>query len=183
MVGKRALFFTTRLPSGTASAGIIETGFFKRLIIGAASVFSGGVAKQDWGTYSVWVVTAGGKHIYYKSTKQYTVFSDSRRAVQEPVGDGDRGSGPAAIPNNPRFTGLVSRFPGQYHVLYYSTAVMNPDPDKKGLRARMARLLKGTDAVAAAVTFTETGFDASILAPYSSGEARSRPCGARGAYR
>jgi hypothetical protein len=169
MVGKRAIFFATSLPSGTASAWIIETGFFKRLVIGAASIFSGGVAKEDWGTYSVWVVTAGGKHIYYKSTKQYTVFSDSAELFKSQW-EIVSGSGSAAITINPRFTGLLSRLPGQYHVLYYSTSVMSPDPEKKGLRARLARLLKGTDAVAATITFTETGLDASVLAPYGSAE-------------
>lgn len=169
MVGKRAVFFTTRLPSGPASAGIVETGFFKRLIIGIASVFSGGVAKEDWGGYSVWVITAGERHLYYKTTKKYTVFSDSAELFKTQW-EAMSGSAAAPISNNPRFAGILSRLPAGYHILSYSTRVMNPDPEKKGIRARMTRLLKGTDAVAAAVTFTETGLDATVLAPYAANE-------------
>ncbi len=172
MVGKRALFFTVNGTDGKKSAGMFETGFFKGLVIKITSVFSGGVVKQDWGTYSVWVVTAGDRRIYYKTTNGYTLFSDSPDLFKKQW-EMMTGQTPAAIPDNPRITALVERLPRGYHVLYYSTGVMNPDPGKKGLFARMTRLLSGTDAVAAAVTFTETGLDAALYAPYSSGEARS----------
>jgi hypothetical protein len=172
MVGKRALFFTVSGPSGKASAGIVETGFFKRLVIKAVSIFSGGVSKQDWGAYTAWVVTAGGKNIYYNSIEGYTIFSDSAELFKSQW-DMVSGKTGAALSGNARFTGLVSRLPEQYHILYYSTGIMSPDPEKKGLWARTARLLKGTDAVAATVTFTETGCDAAVLAPYSAGESRT----------
>lgn len=172
IVGKRALFFTVPGSGGAASAGIVETGFFKRLVINAVSIFSGGIAKEDWGTYSVWVATVGSRHLYYKTTKGYTIFSDSAELFKSQL-DRAAGNGTATLANNPRFTNLLARLGKEYHILYYSTVVMNPDPGKKGLSARMARLLNGTDAVGATITFTETGCDAAVVAPYSLGEARS----------
>ncbi|MBN2224358.1 MAG: hypothetical protein JW765_06745 [Deltaproteobacteria bacterium] len=172
IVGKRALFFTAGGMGTGASAGVFETGSFKGLVINLVSVFSGGVAKQDWGDYSVWVVTAGGRQIYYKTTKGYTIFSDSPDLFKDQW-EIVTGNNPAAPPRNSRVMNLVSRLPQGYHILYYSTDVMKPDPAAKGLGARMVRLLSGTDAVAAAVTFTQTGFDAALYAPYSTGEAKS----------
>jgi hypothetical protein len=169
IVGNRALLF--RSVDG-ASAGIFETGFVKGLIIKLASVFSGGVGKEDWGAYSVWVVRAGNRAVYYKTAGGYTLFSDSPDLFKKEW-EILAGGGTAALADNPRVSGPVSRLPEGYHILYYSTAVMNPDPDEKGLFARMGRLLKGTDAVAAAVTVTETGLDISLYAPYSAGKDRS----------
>jgi hypothetical protein len=170
--GKRALVYTTNTAGVKASAGVFETGFFKRLVINAVSIFSGGVTKEDWGTYSVWVGTAGARHIYYKTTKGYTVFSDSPDLFKSQW-EITTGKTPAAPTGNPLVMNLAAKLPKEYHILYYSAGVVNPDPAQKGLTARLLRLLAGTDAVAATITFTETGLDAALYAPYSPGEAKS----------
>jgi hypothetical protein len=172
VLGKRAVFFTTSTSGVKASAGVFESGPFKRLVINLVSVFSGGVAKEDWGTYSVWVVTTGAKRIYYKTMRGYTVFSDSPDLFKT-AWEIATGQSPATLLGNVRVMNLLSKLPTSYHILYYSAAVMKPDPNEKGPGARAARLLSGTDALAASVTFTGTGADVALLAPYSPGEAKS----------
>jgi hypothetical protein len=172
VVGKRAVFFTTTVSGAKASAGIFESGPIKRFIINVVSVFSGAVTKEDRGTYSVWVVTTGSKRIYYKTIPGYTVFSDSPdlfKTTWETV----TGTNPATLAGNAAAMDLLSRLSPNYHILYYSTTVMKPDRAEKGLAARAARLLSGTDALALAVTFTPTGAEVALRAPYSAGEARS----------
>ncbi len=172
VLGKRAVLFTTSASGAKASAGVFESGLFKRTVINLVSVFSRGVDKENWGTYSVWVVQMGTKRIYYKTMKGYTVFSDSPDLFKT-TWEIATGKNPATLPGNTRIMGLLSRLSAGYHILYYSATIMKPDPAEKGLAARTARLLSGTDALATSVTFTDTGADVAFLAPYSPGEATS----------
>ncbi len=169
IVGNRALVFKT---GDEFTAGVFETGFFKGLIIKLASVFSGGVGKEDWGTYSVWVVRAGNRAIYYKTTGGYTLFSDSPDLFKKEW-EILSGAGVSSLPDSPWITDLVSTLPGGYHILFYSSSIMNPPPDEHGLYAPMGRQLEGPQAETAAVTVTQTGLDQPLYAPYSPGEDRS----------
>jgi hypothetical protein len=172
LVGKRAVFFTTRTSGGEAKACLLQTGRFKGFLINLVSVFSSHVAKENWGDYTVWVVSVGERKFWYRNEKGYTVVSSSPDLLKQELSIVS-GQEPRTLSGNAEVMGRLAAMPKEYQILTYSTKVMSPDSSKTGLAARAGRLLEGTDALLCAVTFTKTGADVVVRAPASAGENRS----------
>ncbi len=172
VIGARAVFYRTTLEGKEASAALLETGWFKGFLINLFSIFSSHVTKENWGSYSVWVVASTDKKIYYKNVKGYTIVSDSPDLFKSEW-DIVTGQNPKNLSGNPAVMDRLSHLPKDYHILFYSTKAMSPDDSEMGIVAHARRLLKGTDALLFSVTFSEAGADITLFAPYTGGEGKS----------
>ena len=167
IVGDEAVFYSTRIVGGEAHVAVVETGWFKGLLIDVISKLHSGIQAEALPGFEAWSLAVGAKRLYYVHIPGYTVISDDSGALTTQW-QMFFGSSPNALSQNPAFLKALSGAGNQYHVLIFHV-VTKPGEGEKGIIARGERLLAESESFCITIALEKGGAVIKLFSPYLEG--------------
>ena len=168
-IGKRAVFYETEASGRTAWVSVLETGWFKGLIIDILSQTNKSIVREEVLGFSPWVINVQGKKLYYKRLSEYIIVSNSPHALLSQW-EVIAGTNTNTLSQDPDFikylTALKDKSNNDSHIMLFHR-MTEPKTGETGLLGRAERLMGGNESLFLGVIFTDLGADVYIYSPYA----------------